>query len=235
VISRLQQLSIRIKVVCLGGISMKVNQRTAVINAKEVPYTYIENGSEIVCFMFSGMGYTYEKPILYYSTMTMLQNNYDVVHIHYSYGQNIFELPLEEITTIISNEVNPIVTKILANKQYEEKVFLGKSLGTIPIINGFMKNNMFINSKLVLLTPLLKFDSISETLLTSNHSAFITIGEKDPHYIPDKIQAIENKTNIKIQKVSNANHSLDMEPFDTLLSITALEEVMRSLDEFLKE
>ena len=98
-----------------------------------------------------------------------------------------------------------------------------------------MKNNMFINSKMVLLTPLLKFDSISETLLTSNHSAFITIGEKDPHYIPDKIQAIENKTNIKIQKVSNANHSLDMEPFDTLLSITALEEVMRSLDEFLKE
>jgi hypothetical protein len=214
---------------------MKVNQRTVVINAKEVPYTHIDNGSKIVCFMFSGMGYTYEKPILYYSTMTMLQNNYDVVHIHYSFGQNIFKLPLEEITTIISDEISPIVAEILAKKQYEEKVFLGKSLGTIPLINGFMKNNLFMNSKMVLLTPLLKFDSIFETLLTSNHSAFITIGEKDPHYITDKIQAIENKTNIKIHKVSNANHSLDMEPFDTLMSITALEEVMRSLGEFLKE
>ncbi|MDP4107499.1 MAG: alpha/beta hydrolase [Bacillota bacterium] len=214
---------------------MKVNQRTIVINAKEVPYTHIDNGSKFVCFMFYGMGYTYEKPILYYSTMTMLQNNYDVVHMHYTYGQNIFKLPLEEITTIISDEINPIVAEILAKKQYEEKVFLGKSLGTIPLINGFMKNNLFMNSKMVLLTPLLKFDSIFETLLTSNHSAFITIGEKDPHYIMDKIQAIENKTNIKIHKVPNANHSLDMEPFDTLMSITALEEVMRSLGEFLKE
>lgn len=185
--------------------------------------------------MFSGMGYTYDKPILYYSTMPMLQNNYDVVHIHYSYGRHIFELSLEEITTIISSEVNPIVTEVLANKHYEEKVFLGKSLGTIPIINGFMKNNIYTNSKMILLTPLLKFDEISETLLTSNHSIFITIGEKDPHYISDKIQAIENKANIKLQKVSNANHSLDMEPFDTLLSITALEEIMRNLGEFLRE
>ncbi|WP_053361000.1 hypothetical protein [Bacillus sp. FJAT-27251] len=214
---------------------MKINQRTAVIKSKEVPYTYIENGSQRVCFMFSGIGYTYDKPILYYSTMTMLQNNYDVVHFHYSYGENILKLPLEEITTIISNEVNPIVSGILANKQYEEKVFLGKSLGTIPIINGFMRNHRYMNSKMVLLTPLLKFDSIFETLLNSNHSAFITIGEKDPHYSPDKVQAFENKTNIKIQTVSNANHSLDLDPFDTLLSISALEEVMKSLGEFLKD
>jgi hypothetical protein len=212
---------------------MKVNQRTTVINEKEVQYTHIENGSTVVCFMFSGAGYTYEKPLFYYSTMTMLQHQYDVVHIYYSYGQDLFKLPLDEITDIILNDVSPVISDVLKNNQYVETVFLGKSLGTIPIINGLMKNDMYMNSKMILLTPLLKFDSIFEVLLEINHSSFIVIGEKDSHYILSRIEAIENKPNIKIEIVPNANHSLDIEPFNTLNSITALEEVMKRLDEFL--
>ncbi|MBD1383544.1 alpha/beta hydrolase [Metabacillus arenae] len=177
---------------------MKVNQRTTFIDEKEVQYTHIVNGSTVVCFMFSGAGYTYEKPLFYYSTMTMLQNPYDVVHIHYSYGQDLFKLPLEDITKIILYDVNPIINEVLKNNQYQEIAFLGKSLGTIPIINRLMKSDIYINSKMILLTPLLKFDSIFETLLMINHPSLIVIGEKDTHYIPSKIEAIENKTNIKI-------------------------------------
>ncbi|MEY2196992.1 alpha/beta hydrolase [Neobacillus sp. BF23-41] len=213
---------------------MKVNQRTTFINEKEVQYTHIENGSPVVCFMFSGAGYTYEKPLFYYSTMTMLQNQYDVVHINYSYGQDLFKLPIEDITKIIVNDVNPIINEVLKHHQYQETVFLGKSIGTIPIINGLMKSDMYMNSKMILLTPLLKFDSIFEALLSSNHSALIVIGDKDTHYIPRKIQVIENKTYIKIEKVPNANHSLDIEPFNTSSSIAALENVIKRLDEFLK-
>lgn len=49
-------------------------------NDKEIRYTYMKNGSNIVCFMFSGSGYTYDKPLFYYATMTMLNNKLDVVH-----------------------------------------------------------------------------------------------------------------------------------------------------------
>ncbi|MFU2018883.1 alpha/beta family hydrolase [Peribacillus butanolivorans] len=213
---------------------MKVIQRTTFINEKEVQYTHIETGSPVVCFMFYGAGYTYEKPLFYYSTMTMLQNQYDVVHIHYSYGQDVIKFPLEGITKIIINDVNHIITEVCKNHRYQETVFLGKSLGTIPIINGLMKIDMNMNSKMILLTPLLKFDSIFEALLSSNHSTLIVIGEKDPHYISRKIQEIENKTNIKIEKVSNANHSLDIEPFNTSKSISVLENVMKRIDKFLK-
>lgn len=216
------------------GTIMKVNQRTTFINEKEVQYTHIETGSPVVCFMFSGAGYTYEKPLFYYSTMTMLQNQYDVVHIHYSYGKDVIKFPLIDITKIIVNDVNHIITEVFKNHRYQETVFLGKSLGTIPIINGLMKIDMNMNSKMILLTPLLKFDSIFEALLSSNHSTLIVIGEKDPHYISRKIQEIENKTNIKIEKVPNANHSLDIEPFNTSKSITVLENVMKRIDKFLK-
>lgn len=102
---------------------MKVNQRTTVINEKEVQYTHIENGSKVVCFMFSGAGYTYDRPLFYYSTMIMLQNQYDVVHIHYSYRQDLFKLPLDNITEIIVNDINPIINEVKKNNQYQDCIF----------------------------------------------------------------------------------------------------------------
>ncbi|MED3710623.1 alpha/beta hydrolase [Peribacillus frigoritolerans] len=184
--------------------------------------------------MFSGAGYTYEKPLFYYSTMIMLQNQYDVVHIHYAYDQDIFKHPLVDITKVIVNDINPVITEVLQNHEYQGTVFLGKSLGTIPIINGIMKSERFTNAKMILLTPLLKFDSIFDGLLSCNHSAHIVIGEEDHHYIPDKIQAIENKPNISMSKIPHANHSLDIEPFDTSRTIIVLEGVMNRMEEFLK-
>jgi hypothetical protein len=205
------------------------------INEKEMKYTYIEVGSEVVCFMFFGTGYTYDKPLFYYSTMLMLENRFDVVHIHYSYKQDILQLPLEPLTEMIVKDVNPIMAEVLRNKEYKEAILLGKSLGTIPIINECMKNDMYANSKMILFTPLLRYDSIFETLLNSNHSTFLVIGKSDPHYIPNKIEALSNKKNIKMKEIDNANHSLDIEPFNTSTSIIVLNQIMNSLNKFLNE
>jgi hypothetical protein len=205
------------------------------INEKEMKYTYIEVGSEVVCFMFSGTGYTYDKPLFYYSTMLMLENRFDVVHIHYSYKQDLLQLPLEPLTEMIVKDVNPIMAEVLRNKEYKEAILLGKSLGTIPIINECMKNDMYANSKMILFTPLLRYDSIFETLLNSNHSTFLVIGKSDPHYIPNKIEALSNKKNIKMKEIDNANHSLDIEPFNTSTSIIVLNQIMNSLNKFLNE
>jgi hypothetical protein len=185
--------------------------------------------------MFSGTGYTYDKPLFYYSTMLMLENRFDVVHIHYSYKQDLLQLPLEPLTEMIVKDVNPIMAEVLRNKEYKEAILLGKSLGTIPIINECMKNDMYANSKMILFTPLLRYDSIFETLLNSNHSTFLVMGKSDPHYIPNKIKALSSKKNIKMKEIANANHSLDIEPFNTSTSIIVLNEVMDSLNKFLNE
>jgi hypothetical protein len=213
---------------------MKVNKSSVFANKQEVPYTHIENGSPTVCFMFSGAGYTYDKPLLYYSTMLMLENKYDVVQIHYSYGQDKLKYSLTDVAQIILNDINPVITEVLRNQQYQEILFLGKSLGTIPIIEGFMKNDLYLNSKMILLTPLLEYDSIFETLLKCTHLALIVIGEKDKHFKTGKIKALESKNNLQIEKIPDANHSLDIGAFYTIPSIMVLEKVMKRLNSFFK-
>jgi hypothetical protein len=97
-----------------------------------------------------------------------------------------------------------------------------------------MKNDLYLNTKMILLTPLIEYESIFETLLKCTHLSLIVIGDKDKHFIPGKIKALEYKNNLQIEKIPNANHALDIETFKTIPSIMMLEKVMKRLNSFLK-
>ena len=159
--------------------------------------------------MFSGSGYNYDKPLFYYTTMLMLEHKIDVVHIHYSYDGQLMNKPMEEVTKVMMDDINPVINEVLKDEQYNETMFLGKSLGTIPIANDLMKREEFAQSKMILLTPLLTFDTIFDSILHSRHEGFLVIGDKR-----SPIQCESNdqlyKTNLQIEVVKNANHSVNV-------------------------
>lgn len=213
---------------------MKVEIKTILTQRnKEIQYTHIQNNSQVVCFMFSGAGYTYDKPLFYYSTMMMLENNIDVVHIHYSYNQSELNMLKDKLANLILEDVNPVVTKVVENGEYKETIFLGKSLGTIPIISKFAKDSIYSNSKLIILTPLLQYDLYYKRLLESENKTLLIIGNQDHHYIPEKITKIAEKNNFNVKEVANANHSLDIGQFSTTQSISALNDIITNLKDFI--
>ncbi|WP_371871309.1 alpha/beta hydrolase [Lentibacillus populi] len=203
------------------------------VKNREITYTHIETGSRTICFMLSGAGYTYDKPLFYYSTMAMLQNKIDVVHIHYAYGQDLFKHPLNDISEAIIADVKPIVFEVLKNNDYNNTVFLGKSLGTIPITMEFMKRKDFSASTMILLTPLLKYDVILDAIGGSNHQGLLVIGDKDPHYNANQLAQLRH-SNFIIETVKGANHSLDIEELDTENSILSLSKVMGKIQEVIR-
>ena len=158
---------------------MKGTKKEIHIDDKVIRYTHIEKGSNTICFMFSGSGYNYDKPLFYYATMLMLENKIDVVHIHYSYDGQLMEKPMEEITKIMVDDINPIMNEVHKMRQYNYSMFLGKSLGTIPIANDLIKREEYLQSKMILLTPLFTFDSIFDSILHSRHEGLLVIGDKD--------------------------------------------------------
>lgn len=201
---------------------------------KQIEYTHIQTGSKNVCFMFSGTGYTYEKPLLYYATMVMLENNIDVVQVHYSYEQELFEQTFEDIKNFIMNDIDPVINNVIDNFHYDETIFLAKSLGTIPVVSEIMKREAFNKSKMILLTPLLKLERIYEEILNSNHEGLIVIGDKDPHYNPEQVKEMAQHTSFNIEVIHGVNHSLDDVEYDTLTSISSLTKVIKSLHEMIK-
>ncbi|EPF12512.1 hypothetical protein ICA_01829 [Bacillus cereus BAG1O-3] len=212
---------------------MKGTKKEIHIEGKVIPYTHIEKGSNKICFMFSGSGYNYDKPLFYYATMLMLEHKIDVVHIHYSYDEQVMNKSMEEITKVMMDNINPIMKEVLKGKQYNDTMFLGKSLGTIPIANDLMKREEFLQSKMILLTPLLTFDSIFEAILHSHHEGILVIGDKDHQYNADQIDQL-NKTNLTIDVVKNANHSVNVGEYETENSIEAIANIIEKLKEVIR-
>ncbi|MBE7096724.1 alpha/beta hydrolase [Bacillus cereus] len=212
---------------------MKGIRKEIHIDGKVIPYTHIEKGSNTVCFMFSGSGYNYDKPLFYYATMLMLENKIDVVHIHYSYDEQVMNKPMEEVTKIMMDDINPLMKEVLKGEQYNYTMFLGKSLGTIPIANDLMQREDFLQSKMILLTPLLTFDSIFESILHSRHEGLLVIGDKDHQYNADQIDQL-HKTNLQIEVVKNANHSVNVGEYETENSIEAIAKIIEKLKEVVR-
>ncbi|MEY2304787.1 alpha/beta hydrolase [Bacillus tropicus] len=212
---------------------MKGTKKEVHINDKVIYYTHIEKGSSTVCFMFSGSGYNYDKPLFYYATMLMLEHQIDVVHIHYSYDEQVMNKPIEELTKVMMNDINPIMNEVLKGEQYNETMFLGKSLGTIPIANDVMKREEFLQSKMILLTPLLTFESIFDFILHSHHEGLLVIGDKDHQYNADQINQLI-KTNLTIDVVKNANHSVNVGEYETENSIEAIANIIEKLKEVIR-
>ncbi|WP_139365321.1 alpha/beta hydrolase [Bacillus cereus] len=215
------------------GKTVKGTKKEIHVDSKVIPYTHIEKGSNRICFMFSGSGYNYDKPLFYYATMLMLENKIDVVHIHYSYDDQVMNKPMEEITKVMMDDINPIMKEVLKDKQYNDTMFLGKSLGTIPIANDLMKREEFTQSKMILLTPLLTFDSIFDSILHSHHEGALVIGDKDHQYNADQIEQL-HKTNLTINVVKNANHSVNVGEYETENSIEAIANIIEKLKEVIR-
>ncbi|MGZ7148935.1 alpha/beta hydrolase [Bacillus sp. BC08] len=215
------------------GKTVKGTKKEIHVDGKVILYTHIEKGSSTVCFMFSGSGYNYDKPLFYYATMLMLEHKIDVVHIHYSYDEQVMNKSMEEITKVMMVDINPIMKEVLKGKQYNDTMFLGKSLGTIPIANDLMKREEFLQSKMILLTPLLTFDSIFESILHCHHEGILVIGDKDHQYNADQIDQLY-KTNLQIEVVKNANHSVNVGRLETENSIEAIAKIIGKLKEVVR-
>ncbi|PFN63478.1 alpha/beta hydrolase [Bacillus cereus] len=212
---------------------MKGTKKEVHINDKVIRYTHIEKGSSTVCFMFSGSGYNYDKPLFYYATMLMLEHKIDVVHIHYSYDGQLMNKPMEEVTKVMMDDINPVINEVLKDEQYNETMFLGKSLGTIPIANDLMRREEFAQSKMILFTPLLTFDTIFDSILHSRQVGFLVIGDKDHQYNADQIDQLY-KTNLQIEVVKNANHSVNVGGYETENSIEAIAKIIGKLKEVVR-
>ena len=194
----------------------------------DVPYNYFDNKNDKVCFMFSGTGYTYEKPLLYYSTELMLELGYDVVQVCYTFDSQQFEQEPEAISAMVYNAANPIVEYILSTKSYAEAVYIGKSLGTLPITDFYMQQMSSVPSRYMLLTPLLSLDHVMENLL--GKQAFLAIGTADPHYSKDRLGSLSS---LELTIVENADHSLEIKNH-TVESVIICQSLLTALKTYLQ-
>ena len=156
----------------------------------------------------------------------MLELGYDVVQIHYKFEQYQFKQEPPVISKMVYTTANTIVEYHLQTKPYTNIIYIGKSLGTMPIIDFYMQQPSVIPTCYALFTPLLSLEHTMENL--HNKQTFIAIGTADSHYSQEKLAQL---TNHHLAILEGADHSLEI--IDTSLQLC--QSVFTQLQIFLRK
>jgi hypothetical protein len=156
----------------------------------------------------------------------------------YAYGkENIAfgELSMADRSKLMQEDVQTVVEKVLAEHAYERIFFLGKSIGTMPIVDGLLQNPSYEKAAAILFTPILTSELLAANLLKTIQPVYLAIGTADHYYDETLIGHLQQSVlPIRTNIVPNANHSLEI-GWDLQASISVLESVMSGLDGFVSK
>lgn len=167
---------------------------------------------------------------MYYVTMLMLKHGINVVHIHYTYPKELMTKSTDEIADVMMKDIDLVLQDVLSHDDYQNIIFAGKSIGTIPLIQRMMKDEAYKEAVMLLLTPLLTRTELFESLLESTHKGLIVIGTRD-HYYNESVYRLKTKK-VHIEVIENADHSLDV-LYSPAESLRALETVLDGIEQLL--
>ncbi len=181
--------------------------------------------SKKIAVIIPGIGYTKDKPILYYSSKLLKESGYEILDVFFSgMPENIIKddslkllavkLAYEQITAQLSD---------VKFSEYEDVVFVGKSLGTIAAAKYVSDNG--IKAKQIWYTPLEK------TFSYDSRNVLAFIGDADPWSDINAIRSEAARCGVSLVEYEACNHSL--ESGDILKDIVTLEDSLRKVWDFI--
>lgn len=187
--------------------------------------------------IFPGIGYSCDRSLLYYTAVMMKEHGYKVVPVPYTgFPKNVKgdAKKMRKCYAIAQEQAAEILRDINFD-DYDDIVFIGKSIGTVVALA--IAKQFDLTARYVLYTPLVEtFDLMP--LQTPDHTpvntftqAFAFHGTADPWAkTPEIIDACLPR-GIPLHIVENANHSLETGDLD--IDLRTLEETMEQVRRFL--
>lgn len=180
---------------------------------------------------FPGIGYTADKPLLYYSRRIAADLGYEMRLLSYTgFPQNVLgdSDKMTECYRIALAQSRDMLADVDWNA-YDEVLFVGKSLGTSIAAWIAAKNPVRDRIRLVLLTPL------EETFTFPTDRAIVVTGTNDPWVggSDSSIPSLCEKRGLPCIVIPGGNHSLETGDVDT--DIQNLRWIVGELSAFLAD
>lgn len=175
---------------------------------------------------FPGIGYTNDKPLMHYSRRISRAYGYEEMLVEYH------DLPskvrgdmakMKEACEKALLQADEQLSKVNF-KEYDEVVFVGKSIGTV--LAARLASKYAPEAKKVLYTP------VEATFSAPVRNAMAFIGENDPWSVLADVVKLADEAGVKLYRYPGCNHSL--ESGDISDDLTVIMEVMQKTEEFIR-
>lgn len=184
-----------------------------------------------IAVFFPGIGYTVDKPLMYYSRHLASALGYEIRLLPYggfpdkvkgsrSKMTESFEIALAQSKSMMGD---------LNLEAYDEILFIGKSVGTVVAAAIAEQNAKKDRIRLVLYTPL------DDTFSFSFGDAVVFTGSEDPWVGKENSRIPEfcRERDIPCHVYPDANHSL--ETGDIRMDLEYMKQIMQKTKEFVKD
>lgn len=190
-----------------------------------------------VLFVFPGAGYNFLGPLMYYPTHAILEAGGTIITADYDFrfAREDYPIAKEEILKDCMSHCFKYASQHFP--EIEEKIFLGKSIGTqaLCFLEEVAAQEKFSleKSKLIWLTPVFKFEGCLEKMCEVNQQSLFLIGDKDPHFSMEAVENVQMSKRSKVKVFPGADHSMDIGN-NLEATMNCHQEVTREIVKFLK-
>lgn len=180
--------------------------------------------------VFPGVGYTKDRPLLYYAGKLAVSYGYELVHLDFSgieWSKEKLkdkEFLLQTLEFCINRTEEALREVDLSD--CESVMFISKSIGTV--VATAYADRQRINAKQILFTPLEFIDRF-----VREENGLVFYGSADPYADPDRIADICKNKKLTSHCIASANHSL--ETGDIKKDIENLSFVIKRVEEYLSK
>jgi hypothetical protein len=187
-----------------------------------------------LAFMLPGLGYTADMPLLYYSTLLLLNRGVDVLQLKPATQSEDFRaLDGDSRINWLRSDMLAGLEAGLMQHNYAGIVLVGKSIGTISIALGLSTAQSRLPTCVAWLTPLFREGIVMEAALSCNRPSFFLCGDADSTFQPIKLDLIlKSNRGAVAHVVKAADHSLEIYGQEDL-TFQALQEGMQAFGSFL--
>ncbi len=154
--------------------------------------------------IFPGMGYTCDKPLLYYSAKIASQQGYEIKRVEYGNFPKKVKGNKEMMSAAFetARKQTKEILKDVDWESFDEILFISKSIGTEVAAHYLKKHDLKARS--------ISFTPLAETFLYARGEGIMFHGTKDP-WVEDSSLIIEGceKIGQQIYLTEDGNHSLE--------------------------
>ncbi len=176
-----------------------------------------------LCVLFPGVGYTVDKPLLYYTGKMFQKEGYTLLQMKYHDLPEKIRGDREKMELTFRIAMKQVEARLVDVdfREYEDVVFVGKSIGTV-LAAAYARTHGRSQVRFIYMTPL------QDTFIYAppkNGLAFH--GTADPWAETPVIREACERLSIPLYTYSDANHSL--ETGDVMTDIRAAEDVLTKI------
>lgn len=156
-------------------------------------------GKKIVVSFPGGRGA--EIPLLYFGAKYYEDLGYEKVFVH---NPLVLDLDSDDMLEILLQNAETVVEKLNLN-EYDEVVFIGKSIGTAVMCK--IKEKFQLTAKLILLTPI---EETLQYIKSDNDVLLVVVGTKDWGMDAERLRKLCEDENVPCHVEANVGHRMEV-------------------------